>query len=1028
MLGKSLGGVCREHRWRAIGNASLLPGSLKPLCGKYRLWNQLECHTTLRDIISLSRPLFYFYSRRSHCGGRAPRGDVKAEFEPAGEPDRRDSAENRLADGVHLEVDSSLCPPVRKLSQEAAAMWGFLEDITSADKANWHKRPGNSSGGEVDQIGAHALAYREARQRERLQQRQQRVEGAADKGKGRQEEETNRVLSLMQPRHNHGHQALQKEQIEGLTAIAILPPASRRHADEGKLHSPSPEELAAMEAEASDARQVATGVEHRPRTLPAPASSPLPALLSPLPRLNATGSTPRTMAFSRTGVSALCSPPLCTSPFFAAASSSLPKRSKGDSGGGGGLITGFGGGMVARMDDTPPMWKLRRPIMGSASPAASPPSASNNGKEVTGIGSPPCGNGTRPAMYNTPPASPPPPFSKTSTINAATVEALEETVRRAALGGKLRLVKGGSVADRAGGADSRGGAIAAAMAAAAATRVETLVSADLAATAAAPALAHGGRPLRLAVEPPPDLLCAESRMQLRPTQSQQQQQQSHQQQQQSHQQQQQQLVKKSSNRPMLLPPSDDSEHIPQADHFGGSTPAAVGKKRATATADASEDRVSASSAGAEAASSSATPSDLVSQPSQHGKGNAGKGDRRPLTPGARIGAAHSLPRSIHSLTSLWSGSDLSKDSRDEEEDSDFSCSDGRSSEPHGGETVLATSSRSDPGERRHGVMEALLAEAAAAPAIAGSICALSGQTSFMFAGSSFNASGASSRKATTVEATPGLEHGAGRVNVALERWKGNGRVEAKMMAAAAAAAAQAPAPLPVPSVTLPAKIAVEDVAGVSAIGSRGAPAVAGVPIGKGAAVTRGVASSVGDDPSAASGTATAGSQVGVGTVENTRVNGMVVALNNSSNSSTSSHTCKSEYASTALASSSSSSSGTAPAPSATVAPSSTTVFAAQSGAKQPRGRVAAMAASFTAGKSGRGDVVANGSLHNGGVDEVGVGVGGGQLLTKGDAGTGGRGEEDREKPGAARRKGPIEGLAFGNVRQKASAWGKAWRS
>lgn len=93
------------------------------------------------------------------------------------------------------------------------------------------------------------------------------------------------------------------------------------------------------------------------------------------------------------------------------------------------------------------------------------------------------------------------------------------------------------------------------------------------------------------------------------------------------------------------------------------------------------------------------------------------------------------------------------------------------------------------------------------------------------------------------------------------------------------------------------------------------------------------------------------------------------------------------------------------------------VFVAES--RPTTGRVAAAAASFTA------------AAHNGG--KGGGGFGGAHVGASSDVVSGGgsgvskgRGRGEDAGVGGTRQAGPIEGLAFGSVRAKASAWGKAW--
>lgn len=1011
-------------------------------------------------------PLFLHHPlRRSHGGGREPRGGTFKEDAKPTDKTRRNPDDCR-GDMSSAEDDPSKQTPVRSLSQEAAALWGFLEgDEKPADRRSWYKRQGNSSGGEFDQIGAHALAYRQARERQKQQQKQEiKADGrVGELAGGMGEIEVVRMLPTRRQQQQQQQSKRQGVADEEEEQEAFSTPVGRRRSrltSNDRQGSPTPEELAAIEADAFYARQK----ERLPAASTTPGSPTQPAVCSPIPHLHIPLSTPRMP--SRDDPS---SPPLCTSPFFAAARSSLLPKLRAD-GGGPGLSDNNAEPSIARRevcavacddaDATPPMWKSRRPMVGGGrspeiSPPFPPPARTNNKETATHAGGVAgvCEGQGRSAAYNTPPASPPPPFARTSkTATPAAIIAVREAIRLAttqAGDSSLQVAKGGRAIDnhpewecdtivgkaddgkaavKRDGCDNLGRSEVG-------SEVGTSATVPaVAAAAGAAAVPHPARGVRLAVEPPPDLFGSHSPMQLRPTT----------QPPQPHVQ----LVKKSNNRPMSLPPADDSGDTPEPDHFGGSTPAAAARRntRAVVVGAARGGNCNGDGAGVEADAATCSPatrSDVLSQPSSQG---ATPGDLheppRQATPKAGTRAGQALPERLNSLTSLWGDFNLSKDMESGDEDSldsDFSVDEVRPAKSLA--TVFARRQIQD----NTAISEA--STAAPAPQLQVS------QPATHYPVPALGGTGASSGDIDSVATgvagvqkptkTTNLENGGARTTRALERWRGISRGSTAAPATnAATTTPSSPLNTPAPAQpgignaegwevesVSPPNAAVNEggqsATAAGAVESGGAPVVgasqgnAAAEAGKG-----GSPASSAVAPSAAPalpGAATSGRGGGGAPPPDSRLNGVVGALN-----STGIHQSNGVV-------------GNGPS---TVAPSSaprapcSTVVVSAAQASKPRGRVAAMAASFTAGKGGgRTDVaiaVVGGCQGGGDAESVrppskileNGGSGGG-----GGGGGGGRREDDRGRVGGtARRKGPIEGLPFGNVRQKASAWGKAWRS
>lgn len=158
---------------------------------------------------------------------------------------------------------------------------------------------------------------------------------------------------------------------------------------------------------------------------------------------------------------------------------------------------------------------------------------------------------------------------------------------------------------------------------------------------------------------------------------------------QQHQEQQQevQVVKTSSKTPMSLPPADDSEDTLEPDRFGGTTPIAknLGKKARGHVRNAGNDGSGkhggsgdnvdggncsvgdSNSSNSSSSSIGGSPVVGVSAMRRHSATSPSSvswsSSYWPSTPALTSRGGLSLPRRLDSLTSLWSGSDFSRDSR-----------------------------------------------------------------------------------------------------------------------------------------------------------------------------------------------------------------------------------------------------------------------------------------------------------------------------------------------------------------------------
>ena len=382
--------------------------------------------------------------------------------------EKRRNSDGHLGGRSGSDDDAARLSPVRKLSQEVAVMWGFLEDSTSATRVGWHTRAGSSSGGEFDQIGANALAFRQAREQEMLRQK-----GELEGGAGGEQEETRMLPTLRQKQQQklqQQHQQYQKQQQEQQqkhreqeqqqqkqqklaqklqqeqqqkhrqqqqqqqkhnqqqkhrnqqqqpAAQAVAGnnekhelPLSAAMARRSKLvatqrETPTPEKPATAE-HGSSSRPMKDERSSR-ETHKGTASSEPTAIYSPVPHVHTAPSGPR-MISSRTGGPS--SPPLCASPFFSSAVTGAGSKGKVD-GGGGGPWSGSGGfGKTGgELSPPPPLaphaWvAASRGVVDDTPPMWKPRRSIMAGSHASPRHRP-GGKDWPPPPYNTPPSSPP---------------------------------------------------------------------------------------------------------------------------------------------------------------------------------------------------------------------------------------------------------------------------------------------------------------------------------------------------------------------------------------------------------------------------------------------------------------------------------------------------------------------------------------------------------------------------------------------------------------------------------------------
>lgn len=511
--------------------------------------------------------------------------------------DRDSTGESKRRSDRPVDSKTNLPSSGRLSRKEAAeAAYGFLptgnDPFNAAQRQQmWRTRKCSSSGAEIDQLEAHALAYWEKKEREMKLELNHRppFPGEAQ-------------TLLLQQRHRDGfrawvhspHLATDEEKM-GEPVPLTLPPAiaaaatrqsnntvAKTHQD--SQYSPTPEELVAAEAEEHDARSAAASAGEHPSQ----------------PHTQGTTSAPRIRQPPTT--SPACSPaPGSPTPCIGKAINRQPNAGENTPGGrrvvggggdrDGGSVIGVGGGgapattveqsshsrdapsqgqHTRRGEQTPPMWVSRRTIMARAStPTSSPRQVAKD--STGGI------DGVR-SKCNNPPASP--PLNQESSTPAAnrTKEPTRQSTSFEAKGKLTSLqqeAQGSTVVDRAEDVEKRASVIAEAGAITVQKDVSVVIEAKAALTRVAAArstvvgMASPGDNFATSItqrlskgNQPPALRDAANRSF------------GHFKQQLPLQHQPQPGVEWSANRPMSLPPADgDDGQCPEPDVVGGGTTA-----------------------------------------------------------------------------------------------------------------------------------------------------------------------------------------------------------------------------------------------------------------------------------------------------------------------------------------------------------------------------------------------------------------------------------------------------------------------
>eukprot|EP00752_Nemacystus_decipiens_P018463 g16553.t1 len=1021
-------------------------------------------------------------------GGVAGSGEAKAARRPAPAETKRGGAKGRSGSSSSSRSNRpSRQPPARKLSHEAAQMFGFLDDDNGGPGAsagasasaggntatgaprrcNSRDRSNGSDVGVVDSIGANALAYFH----KRLDQSQGsgswggddggdfggstgRREGGVAAGGGSREreaaeeaaaEEKKQVVgearalprkaqqqpSSQQKQRAGGTDATTRadneQQVEGkgadgskeahktgdglLALSAARAPIStinnsRSPVYADRKHSPTPEELAAMQAGAFSGHATAWQATEAIVTTP-----------------------PRRHQVADVTAS---SPPHCPSPFFAARRSSpfagggSKTRSRAGTGGSSSsngdsrhatnskpdpssawcattraadtpataltparaaVVSVCTAATAANNTLSPPMWKPSRPIV---VPGQAPPSSATAASVL------PAYFREGQALYNTPPASPPPAAS----ARASGVDADEAHSAAATLAAATAVVAGR-------GGDAHGGRPTAAVEGA-----EVFLVSAAAPTVTAVVPPGGTRSRSSSVELPSAIRIQPQQGQNLPEHFG--------------------LVRKSENTPMSLPPMDGSVHAPQADDVGGATMPASGSRKER------KHRVVTPSSSARRTGADGLPDDGGSEEDSAVRQTAAAAATATMTmvSAATVTADVGTAAAAAAATDALPSGLLAADPKTVMADS------GTNVDEEGNR-------RHDLGDREH-VGGGRTGVGAAADAVQGNgeaprtvvAASVPGGMANGWAAGSFAVPivGGKSVEAVRARVGVGAEHGtviaAGTVKSASERWGGARATSSKTPAlremerrAAAAEAAAAAAVAEEERST--AMAAAETAASARVASSAPAGGVRGTRQG-------GLSSDIGRVVNGSAKTIDSGVTVKRrgstgGAIENTSARGAGRDHQlRSTLSSVNADTAR-PYEGAPLAPPPSGSGG---------------------GGSKPKGWVAAMAASF--GNRGRGGVAANpvpargvgtnggggggGGGHAGAVQVAdGGGASGGGTAGRGGpvgaqtsapagGGGGGDGHAKYGGDGVERRKGPMDGLSFGNVRQKANAWGVPLRS